>query len=140
MRDDPRLREQLHRDGYRITRQRQIILEEIRQNNEHLTAKELYDTVKMRAPQISLGTVYRSLAVLEELQLVKRVPGEGSCRYDGNTVPHYHINCTRCGQVTDVDTDVFQGLNTEAISRTGFKLCDYQLDLYGVCAECRDTA
>lgn len=139
MRNDPRLSERLRKDGYRVTRQRQIILDEMRQTGEHLTAKELYDTVKAKVPQISLGTVYRSLAVLEELQLVKRLPGEGSSRYDGNTAPHYHINCTLCGKITDVEPDVFQGLNAEAISRTGFELSDYQLDLYGICPECKNT-
>ena len=61
------LSEGLRQKGYRFTRQRRIILEEVRRQQYHPSAKEVYDAVKVRLPNISLGTVYRSLGVLVDL-------------------------------------------------------------------------
>ena len=134
------LTEQLHRDGYRSTRQRQIILDAIRKSGKHLTAKELYRLVQQQVPQISLGTVYRNLTVLEDLQLIRRLSGDGSSRYDGNVTPHYHITCLSCGNVSDVDPAVLGELNTDLLADTGFDYSGYQLDFYGVCPTCQDSS
>ena len=61
------LNEGLRQEGYRFTRQRRIILEEVQRRQHHPSATEIYDAVRARLPSISLGTVYRSLGVLAEL-------------------------------------------------------------------------
>ncbi len=88
----------------RMTRQRAIILEELRKLTTHPTADELYQIVRFRIPRISLGTVYRNLCFLSECGEIIRLETPGSLnRYDGNTAPHQHIRCVNCGCIADVN-------------------------------------
>ena len=81
----------------RVTRQRTVILEELRKLTCHPTADELCDIVRRRLPHISLGTVYRNLDHLAEEGIVLRLDMAGkSKRYDGNIQPHQHGVCDEC--------------------------------------------
>ncbi|MYE90629.1 transcriptional repressor, partial [Candidatus Poribacteria bacterium] len=87
------LSEGLRQEGYRFTRQRQIILEEVQRQQSHPSAKEVYDAVKLRLPNISLGTIYRGLGVLVELGLIRKVEHGEYARFDANLVDHHHLIC-----------------------------------------------
>ena len=94
----------------RVTRQRTVILEELRKLTCHPTADELCDIVRRRLPHISLGTVYRNLDHLAEEGIVLRLDMAGkSKRYDGNIQPHQHVCCIYCGRVADVPTQRAEG-------------------------------
>ncbi|MGD9277844.1 MAG: transcriptional repressor, partial [Desulfobacterales bacterium] len=74
----------------RITKQRQVILEELRQMETHPSADEIYKVVRRRLPRISLGTVYRNLEVLAQMGEIQKLELSGSIkRYDWNTNKHY---------------------------------------------------
>lgn len=87
----------------RHSRQRDIILEEVRRGKTHPSAQEVYDRVRPRLPKISLGTVYRNLEQLAAHGLIRKLelPGDQR-RFDGDVSEHYHIRCLVCGRVDDV--------------------------------------
>ena len=111
----------LRETGQRVSRQRQVILTELRRMITHPTAKEIYEAVRYYLPQISLGTVYQNLGVLENLGLLRR------------------LECVNCNQVYDIDQSLAQNLNVDLLKSQGFKLLDYKLDVYGLCPNCHKT-
>ncbi len=87
----------------RMTRQRAVILEELRKLTSHPTADELFHIVRARLPRISLGTVYRNLDFLADTGQILRLEVSGyTKRFDGNVMPHQHVRCIACGRVSDV--------------------------------------
>ena len=81
----------------RMTRQRQVILEELRATDQHPSADDLYGRVKRKLPRISLGTVYRNLEILTELGEIQMIGLAGSLkRFDGIPHNHYHMRCLHC--------------------------------------------
>ena len=127
----------LRKKGYRATRQRLTILEVLRSSSVHPTAEELYNMVKPRIPNISLGTVYRTLDLFERLGLLQKLPlGKSPCRYNGNPKMHYHAICLSCGRVFDVDEPIPENLRKRFSEETGFEITGYKLEFYGYCKEC----
>jgi len=91
----------------RVTKQRQVILDALKQTKSHPTADELYSTVRAVLPHISLGTVYRNLELLSESgQIQKLNTGSSQKRFDYDCSPHLHFRCRACGSVEDVPAAV----------------------------------
>ncbi|MEC8891916.1 MAG: Fur family transcriptional regulator [Candidatus Poribacteria bacterium] len=129
----------LRETGQRVTRQRQILLTELRKIGTHPTAKEIYEVVRCHLPKISLGTVYRNLGVLENLGFLRRLECGGISRYDGDLHRHFHLQCVNCNQVYDIDQSLVKNLNMDLLKSQGFKLLDYKLEFYGLCPSCQKT-
>ena len=124
----------------RMTRQRMLILEELRGMCTHPTAEELYSRVRARMPHISLSTVYRNLELLAAANEVLRLDSAGTIRrFDGNTMPHRHILCMRCGKVADLPPDCGPIPDHESIHVDGFTVTGVRVEFEGVCDECRLT-
>lgn len=125
----------------RMTRQRRIILEELRRTDTHPTAEELYEIVRRRIPRISLGTVYRNLEVLSDTGMVLKLElGGGRRRFDGNVqTEHYHARCLRCNRVSDVAGEAVHEISYRVDDLDGFLVTGHQLTFMGVCAACADT-
>jgi len=124
----------------RMTRQRKIILEELRKLKTHPTADELYDAVRARLPRISLGTVYRNLDVLQENGEVLKLESAGSQkRFDGDMHPHYHVRCVQCGRVGDVLAEV-EDVDVRGLSAPGFEITGGTIEFFGICDQCRERA
>ena len=91
----------------RMTKQRKQILEVLKNTNTHPTADEIYEEVKKEIPNISLGTVYRNLNVLSEMDEIMILDyGSSYSRFDGNPKNHYHFKCEQCGKVFDLEKEV----------------------------------
>ena len=129
----------LRKTGQRVTRQRQVLLTELRKMETHPTAKEIYEAVRCQLPKISLGTVYRNLGVLENLGLLRRLEYSDVSRYDGDLHRHFHLQCVNCNHVYDVDQSLIKNLNTDLLKSQGFELLDYKLEFYGLCPSCQKT-
>ena len=126
---------------FRMTRQRKIILEELRNLHSHPTADEVYDTVRKRMPRISLGTVYRNLEILSRWGLARRLDLAGNRRrFDGSTEDHYHVRCVRCGGVEDVPLEPLRDLEESARRNTDFEIIGHRLNFLGLCPGCRNEA
>jgi len=126
----------------RNTRQRQLVLEELRATHSHPTAGELYKAVRERLPRISLGTVYRNLDILQETGDVVRLAGctGQEARYDGNPHPHLHLQCDRCHRVFDLDTVLPVLDDLVGSTLEGHAIAGYQVIMGGVCKTCRNGA
>jgi len=122
----------------RLTPQRRAVLEAVRRAPIHPDACWVYDQVRRRLPNISLGTVYRSLAVLEEAGLIQELSqGGGPTRYDGNVEAHQHVVCSQCGRVVDVDVGELGELRRVVARSAGFaEVVGERLEFYGRCSEC----
>ena len=120
-----------------MTRQRKVILEELRKLNTHPSADEIYEVVRHRLPRISLGTVYRNLEVLSELGEIQKLELSGLLkRFDWNTKKHYHIRCVRCSRVDDAPIAPLNKLDNELYGATVFEIIGHNLEFTGLCPEC----
>jgi Fe2+ or Zn2+ uptake regulation protein len=123
---------------YRMTHQREVILEEIRKVNTHPTADEVYEMVRKRLPRISLGTVYRNLEILSTCGLIQKVgPLSSQMRFDGNTETHYHIRCSYCGRVEDAPIESLDDIENAVSSLSDYHIMGHKLEFIGICPECR---
>jgi Fe2+ or Zn2+ uptake regulation protein len=130
----------------RSTAQRRAILEVLRCSEvDHPTAQEVYEQVRKRIPNISLGTVYRALAFLSDRGDVSRVEvAVPRARFDHTTDEHAHIICLECGRIEDLDlksgreTDdgCMTALLASARRCTGFSIPDQGVLLRGLCPDC----
>lgn len=122
----------------RMTKQRALILEELRSTTSHPTADEIYTMVRARLPHISLGTVYRNLELLADSDQVLKLEYAGfQKRFDGNTRPHPHVRCERCGRVGDVMGPEVELEIPEGAQAPGFKITSARLEFFGICKDCQ---
>ena len=96
----------------KYSRQREAIVQYLTGRTDHPSAESVYQALRQTHPNISLGTVYRNLGVLEENGQLMRIPMDnGSDRFDPNVVPHYHFLCRKCGCLQDVPMTALDSLN-----------------------------
>jgi Fur family ferric uptake transcriptional regulator len=121
-----------------MTRQRQGILDELRNSNTHPSADELFSRVRKQLPRISLGTIYRNLEILSELGEIQTIEMAGSLkRFDGIAENHYHIRCVKCGRLVDAPLEVNETLEKTIQRHTDFRILGHRLEFTGVCPDCR---
>lgn len=122
---------------HRMTKQRQIILEVLRDTKSHPTADWIYEQVRQTVPRISLGTVYRNLRVLKEMGDIQELNyGSTYSRFDGIAEPHYHFVCKDCGAVLDVDLPLVSGYDSQVAEHIGGQVDFHRMEFYGVCPGC----
>jgi len=121
----------------RRSQQRERILELLKSTDSHPTANWLYARLRKDFPALSMGTVYRNLAVLAEQGLVSRI-GFGSTfdRFDANTGHHYHFICDHCGAIIDLDLPVDKSLNRRVRAAAGLEPRSHDIQFRGTCSAC----
>ena len=125
----------------RMTRQRRVILEELKKFNSHPNAEEVYEVVRESLPRISLGTVYRNLEVLSELGEIQKLElGGTQKRFDWDTRKHYHIRCINCDRVDNAPLGLMKNVEQELNGTTDFKIMDHRLEFLGLCPLCMEKA
>jgi len=114
------------------------VLEELRKLDSHPTAVELFEIVRTRLPNISLGTVYRNLDLLVQSGEARRLEFSGAkARFDGKPGHHYHIRCVRCRRVDDVH-DLPPGFAVGQVRQlSGYEVLGCRLEFFGICPECK---
>jgi len=121
----------------RYSRKREAILATLRSTDAHPTAEWLYQTLKAEYQDLSLGTVYRNLALFQEQGLVRSVGVvDGYERFDACTQPHSHFVCQRCHTVTDLPELVSPDLDRTVSAQYGSVVQRHDLIFYGVCQTC----
>jgi len=122
----------------RMTNQREIILKELQDSRQHLTADELYDRVKKSMPRISLATVYRNLETLSEAGIIGKLEISGrQKRFDYEVAPHDHIYCVHCHRVDNIDFDRNLVNHASVASNRGYTITGYHVEFVGICSACR---
>jgi Fur family transcriptional regulator, peroxide stress response regulator len=121
----------------RDTRQRESILKVLRDTRSHPTADQIYEEVRKDITNISKGTIYRNLQVLEETGAISVLNINGpQSRYEVKQESHYHFKCDKCGHVFDLDEPIDTGIDTRVSNKTGFKVSHHQIEFHGLCGEC----
>jgi Fur family transcriptional regulator, peroxide stress response regulator len=126
--------------GFQLTVQRRVILEAVLLRDDHPTAEQICDTIRAQVPEISRGTVYRTLDSLVQLGAIRRAHHLGpATRFDSNTGQHHHLVCVRCSRVIDIEDTRLDNLPVPDRKRTGFRITDYSIHFTGLCAECQEA-
>jgi Fur family transcriptional regulator, ferric uptake regulator len=130
-------RADLRAQGYRLTPQREFVLEAVREL-EHGSPEEILTQVRQSAKGVNISTVYRTLELLEKLGLVSHTHlGHGAPAYHATTEPdHVHLVCRNCERVTQVEPSVAAGLVDELAARFGFHTDVRHLTVFGTCRDC----
>jgi Fur family ferric uptake transcriptional regulator len=128
----------LRASGYRVTPQRQLVLESV-SRLEHATPEEIYADVRLTATGVNVSTVYRTLELLEQLGLVTHTHlGHGAPRYHlAAQAQHVHLVCRQCEQVTEVDKSAVRPLLAALEESEGFLADLGHLTIFGLCTACR---
>lgn len=132
--------EELRARGYRVTPQRQLVLEAVA-GLRHATPEEICTEVQRTARGVNISTIYRTLELLEELGLVKHTHlGHRPPTYHlASEADHVHLVCRDCGEVYDVAPTVAKGLVENLEADFGFETDVHHLTVYGRCRDCRGT-
>jgi Fur family transcriptional regulator, ferric uptake regulator len=134
--------EQLRARGYRVTPQRQLVLEAISRLH-HATPEEIGAEVQQTARGVNISTIYRTLELLEQIGMVTHTHlGQGTRHgapiyHLASDADHVHLVCRDCGRVTQIGPDAIRPLITVLDERHGFETDVGHLTVFGRCAECR---
>lgn len=133
-----RLAESFRELGIRVTAQRLAVAETLEASNDHPTAQVVFERVRERYPHITLGTVYNTLAMLEEKGFVQALTFVDGKRYDTNVTPHVNLVCVECGRIADADDeeDALACFREQISATCGFTPVRQRIDFYGTCRDC----
>lgn len=137
------LKDKIRKNKYKFTTQRQDILKVFVDSEEnHMSADDVYKAVKSIQPDIGLATVYRTLDLFVELDLLKKMDfGDGRARYElhDHSMPHFHHHmiCLSCGAIREFQYDMLEPLEEAIAKEQGFEVVDHMLKFYGYCKYCQ---
>lgn len=142
MADRNELKEKMNNSGYKLTPQRKAILDIITlHRSEHLSSEDIYGLSVISHPGIGLATIYRTLPILEKMNLIKKIHLDDGCvRYELNDPSkihsHHHLICTRCGAISEVQEDMLEALEKQIFEDIGFHITNHSVKFYGFCSKC----
>jgi Fur family peroxide stress response transcriptional regulator len=123
---------------FRLTPQRVELIRLIASSEGHPSAAQLFAKIRTRFPTMSHATVYKTLALLKEMNQVLEIDLRDDSHYDGNRPqPHPHLICTKCNRIEDGDLE-FDPLSIKKLEKiSGFQIVRPQIAFYGLCPKCR---
>ncbi len=132
--------EALRSKGYKATPQRIAICRIALNSRAHPSAQQVYEGVKKIHPTVSLATVYKTLEVLRDLDLLQEINfPKGQARFDSYMKPHINLVCLKCGSITDLNDTTIEEIMRKVIASTKFKPTGQRIDVYGICQKCIST-
>jgi len=132
-------RRALNAAGLRVTNQRALVLEIIRQGRGHLDADEVYRRAREKQPRLSLSTVYRTLRLFQKLGLIEELHfDEAHHHYEVKLpVEHHHLVCLGCGRVIEFHYPLPRYVKRNVPEAKDFKVIETEVRMTGYCAKCR---
>ncbi|UBF28911.1 transcriptional repressor [Kovacikia minuta CCNUW1] len=137
------LKAELNEKGWRLTPQRETILQ-VFQNlakGNHLSAEDLYNTLKGQGEEISLSTIYRTLKLMARMGILRELElAEGHKHYELNQpypYHHHHLICVRCSKTIEFKSDTILKIGSKTAQKEGYHLLDCQLTIHAVCPSCQ---
>ena len=119
------------------SKQRESIMSFLSGRTDHPTAEFIYSHLREEMPNLSLGTVYRNLALLAELGEIQKIStGVGPDHFDGNPKPHNHFYCTDCGSIIDLEMENINYIDELAAKGFPGQLKGHVTYFYGKCPDC----
>jgi Fur family ferric uptake transcriptional regulator len=141
-----RIKQELHSHNYKLTPQREATVRVLLEHEQdHLSAEDVYLLLKEKSPEIGLATVYRTLELLNDLQIIHKLNfGDGVARYEfraeGAERHHHHLICVECGAVDEIMEDLLKNVEHKVEEDFKFKILDHRLIFHGICHRCQEKA
>ncbi|WP_295421483.1 Fur family transcriptional regulator [Sulfurovum sp.] len=133
----------LKENALKFTKQRELILKFLYDNEGHFTPEDIYMLLKKKYPDINIGiaTVYRTLALLEESGIASSISfGAQGKKYElGLKKHHDHLICTQCGKIIEFFDEVIEERQEEIAKKFNFLMTDHAMKIVGLCEECQKT-
>ncbi len=128
----------LKKSGRRVTSQRALILEIIRQGEGHLDADEIYRRARAVQPRLSLSTVYRTLKALKEPGLIDELHlDDRHHHYEMKpAIKHHHLTCLGCGKVIEFEYPISRNVRRKIPEVRDFRIVDTEIRMTGYCSQC----
>ncbi|SHM52290.1 Fur family transcriptional regulator, ferric uptake regulator [Caldanaerovirga acetigignens] len=128
----------------KLTPQRKATLEVFLENpSRHMSTEEIYALVKKKFPEVGLATIYRTLLLFDECDIIKKLNfGDGCYRYElseDEKHQHHHLVCLKCGQVYEFDDDLLEELEHQIETKNEFKIIDHMVKFLGYCRKCQES-
>lgn len=133
------LEQKLARNHQRLTPQRKMIADVLFHEGEHKNVDEVHQLVRARDSSVGHATVYRTLKLLQELELVHaNSMVDGTARYEvaaDHDEHHDHLVCRTCGHIVEFENEAIERLQEQVAKAHGFRLADHRMMLYGECLQ-----
>ncbi len=130
--------------GFKFTKQRELVLKVLYENEGHFTPEDLYNLIKSKHPDINLGiaTVYRTLTLLEESGIVNSISfGSKGKKYEMGLKEHHdHLICIECGRLIEFQDETIEKLQEEIAQKFNFKMTDHIMNITGICEACQTAS
>ena len=138
--DMPSISARLRQAGFRVTPQRQLILDAVCKLGGHVTPEAVYKQVRSITPAINRATVYRTLHFLTEQQILAEMAlPNGRTGYEiASETPHHHLVCRQCGGTVEIEDGLIRPLAAEIEAQYNFTLDMRHVTFLGLCAACRE--
>jgi Fur family transcriptional regulator, ferric uptake regulator len=142
MTDSAAVQDALDEAGYRLTEARRSIADLIAARSGHFTAADLVADARTRRLGIGRATIFRTLDVLADLHAVERLdlPTGDHAYVACERAHHHHVVCSNCGASRDIDDAGWRAVVRDIERRTGYRIDDHRLELFGFCANCQNAA
>ena len=134
--------EALRQRGYRITPQREMIIQAVAHSTRHITAEEVAEQVRVHTRAINIATVYRTLDLLwEEGFACRNDLSEGKIVYATfQHGPHIHLVCRKCNKINDADIKFLNSLRNDLLQKYNFQSDLDHFSIFGVCSDCQNKS
>ena len=139
MKESNLLKKALKKEGLRYTQQRQLIWDEMCSSEEHRDAEEIYLSLRKQGVNASRATVYRTIDVLVNNKLVRKLDlGDGKARYENriDATHHDHLICVQCGKIEEFINDKIESIQDDIVKNLGFKMVRHIHQLFVLCDKC----
>lgn len=123
--------DQCQRLGMRLSRQRRFILELLWREQEHLSAREIYDRLNQQGKDIGHTSVYQNLEALSHNGVIECIEHSGGRLYGNISDSHSHVNCLDSNQIIDIQIALPVNILEEVEQKTGVKVTEYRVEFYG---------
>ena len=128
----------LRKKGYKATAQRIAVCRFALNSRDHPNAQKIYAEVKKIQPTVSLATVYKTLQILKEQDLIQELDlPESKARFDSYMDPHINVVCLQCGAIQDFSDNIAREMVERVAAKADFSRTGQRIDIYGVCKMCR---
>jgi len=131
----------LKNNALKFTKQRELILKFLYENNGHFTPEDIYVLIKKEHPSINLGiaTIYRTLSLLEESKIASSISfGAQGKKYElGLKTHHDHLICTNCGDIIEFFDETIEKQQEKIAELYSFKMTDHTMKIVGLCQKCQ---
>ena len=127
----------LREEGFRITPQRIAIVDYLLKTVDHPSAERIHKIIQKKYPMVSLSTVYKTLDLLKEKQLVNEIEVDGEARFDAHTDAHINLVCMNCGKIDDIDENSLKEIQVRAARKSKYLILKSSFELFGYCSNCK---